>query len=37
LDPRKWATIAFLVPMFGFFDDTFERDDSDDAETREEC
>ncbi len=32
VDTRKWATIAFLVPMFGFFARLFERDDSDDAE-----
>lgn len=36
MNPRKWATIASLVPMFGFLDYIFNRDDrandSDDAE-----
>ncbi len=36
MNPRKWAAIAFLVPMFGFFAYIFEcddqADDSDDAE-----
>jgi hypothetical protein len=29
MDPRKWAAIAFLVPLFGFLAYLFERDERD--------
>lgn len=27
MDPRKWALVSLLVPLFGFFTYLFERDD----------
>ncbi len=27
IDPRKWALVSLLTPLFGFFMYTFERDD----------
>mgnify|MGYP006292990181 FL=1 len=29
MDPRKWALIAFFVPLFGFLAYVFERDERD--------
>jgi hypothetical protein len=29
MNPRKWAAIAFFVPLFGFFAYLFERDELD--------
>ena len=29
MDPRKWALIAFVVPLFGFFAYLFEREERD--------
>ena len=29
MNPRKWAAISFLVPLFGFFAYLFERDERD--------